>query len=125
MRAIAIRNGKGSADALYLEDDRPDPVPLGDQILVCIRAFGLNRLDTMQREDRDPYTSLDKGSVLGVEFSGIVEKKGPDCMIPSLRQDMNISRHNDIQAQNSSALRMGFLDWFLVEQYVLYFNICL
>ncbi|KAJ5625375.1 hypothetical protein N7510_001684 [Penicillium lagena] len=66
---IAIRNGKGSADALYLEDNMPDPVPSGDQILVCIRAFGLNRLDTMQREDRDPYTSLDKGSILGVEFS--------------------------------------------------------
>ncbi|PWY90228.1 quinone oxidoreductase putative [Aspergillus heteromorphus CBS 117.55] len=80
MKAVGVRNGKGNADALFIEDGIPDPVPVGNRVLVRIRAFGLNRMDIMQREDRYPYPLLpESGKIMGVEFSGIVEEKGPEC----------------------------------------------
>ncbi|PYH89950.1 quinone oxidoreductase putative [Aspergillus ellipticus CBS 707.79] len=79
MKAVGVKNGKGNADALFLEDVA-DPVPTGSRVLVRIHAFGLNRMDIMQREDRYPYPLLpESGKIMGVEFSGTVEGKGPDC----------------------------------------------
>lgn len=81
MKAIGIKGGKGSADDFFVEDDVPDPVANGNRILVRIHSFGLNRMDIMQREDRYPYPLLpESGKILGVEFSGIVEAKGAECM---------------------------------------------
>ncbi len=83
MRAVGIRGGKGSADDLFIEENVPEPVVSGDRILVRVYFFGLNRMDIMQREDRYPYPLLpESGKILGVEFSGIVEAKGPDCAAP-------------------------------------------
>lgn len=80
MRAVGIRGGKGDADALFIEDNVADPVAAGDRIVVRIKAFGLNRMDIMQREDRYPYKLLpESGTIMGVEFSGLVEELGPDC----------------------------------------------
>jgi NADPH:quinone reductase-like Zn-dependent oxidoreductase len=80
MRAINIRNGKGDASALYIADNVPDPVLKPGYILVRIKAFGLNRMDIMQREDRYPYPLLpESGSILGVEFAGVIEELGEDC----------------------------------------------
>ncbi|KAI1347406.1 hypothetical protein F5Y01DRAFT_307544 [Xylaria sp. FL0043] len=80
MRAIGIKGGKGDADRLFIEDDVPDPVASEDRVLVRIKAFGLNRMDIMQREDRYPYPLLpESGKILGVEFSGTVEATGPNC----------------------------------------------
>ena len=81
MRAISVRNGKGSADALFIEDGIPDPQLDKSNILVRIKAFGLNRMDLRQREDNYPYSLLPQsGKIMGVEFSGVVEAHGPDCM---------------------------------------------
>lgn len=78
MRAVGIKNGKGKADALFIEDGVLDPVLDKDKILVRIKAFGLNRMDTMQREGN--YPALPHwGDILGVEFGGEVEQLGPDC----------------------------------------------
>ncbi|OAA55070.1 quinone oxidoreductase [Niveomyces insectorum RCEF 264] len=80
MRAVGVRGGKGNADHLYIEDNVPDPVAAGDRVLVSIKAFGLNRMDIMQREDRYPYPLLpESGKIMGVEFSGLVAALGPDC----------------------------------------------
>lgn len=58
----------------------PDPKPAAGTILVKIHSFGLNRMDIMQREDRYPYPLLpESGTIMGVEFSGVVEGKGADC----------------------------------------------
>jgi NADPH:quinone reductase-like Zn-dependent oxidoreductase len=81
MKAVGIKGGRGSADDFFIEDDVPDPVANGNCILVRIHSFGLNRMDIMQREDRYPYPLLpESGKILGVEFSGIVEAKGAECM---------------------------------------------
>ncbi len=83
MRAIDIKGGKGNADAFFTNDNVPDPEAEGDRVVVRIKAFGLNRMDIMQREGKYPYALLpDSGNILGVEYSGIVEEKGSDCEWP-------------------------------------------
>jgi NADPH:quinone reductase-like Zn-dependent oxidoreductase len=86
MKAIGVKNGKGNADAFFIEDNVLDPVATSGRVLVAIKAFGLNRMDIMQREDKYPYPLLpESGRTLGVEFSGVVEAVGEDCnvlMIP-------------------------------------------
>lgn len=80
MRAVGIKGGRGSADNFFIEDNIPDPVADGDKVVVRIKAFGLNRMDIMQREDKYPYPLLpESGKILGVEFSGHVDATGPDC----------------------------------------------
>jgi len=80
MRAVGIKNGRGNADAFFIEENVADPVASSGRILVVIKAFGLNRMDIMQREDKYPYPLLpESGKILGVEFSGLVEKVGSDC----------------------------------------------
>ncbi|OJJ46216.1 hypothetical protein ASPZODRAFT_133221 [Penicilliopsis zonata CBS 506.65] len=79
MRAVGVRNGKGDADALFIEENVADPVPKDDQLLVRVKAFGLNRMDTMQREGKYPFLPPDAGPIIGVEFSGTVESKGSAC----------------------------------------------
>lgn len=79
MRAVRVKNGAGDADALYINDNEPDPVAGSGQLLVRIKAFGLNRMDIMQREDKYPYKLLpESGDIMGVEFSGLVVLVGPD-----------------------------------------------
>lgn len=80
MRVIDVKGGKGDADALYINDAYPDPVPEKDRVVVRVKAFGLNRMDIMQREAKYPLVLFEEsGKILGVEYSGIVEAKGPDC----------------------------------------------
>lgn len=84
MRAVLIKDGVGSADNLYI-GERPvpslntTPVPGqagGAEVLVQVKAFGLNRMDILQREGKYP---LPPGTtdILGVEFSGTVVEVGP------------------------------------------------
>lgn len=49
------------------------PVPTGNQALVKIKAFGLNRMDLLQREGRYPLPPQ-APSTMGVEFSGVIEE---------------------------------------------------
>ncbi|CZR66514.1 related to NADPH quinone oxidoreductase homolog PIG3 [Phialocephala subalpina] len=80
MRAVGVKDGRGNADALFIDDDVPDPVIKQNDILVRIKAFGLNRMDIMQREDKYPYPLLpESGKIMGVEFSGVVEERGKEC----------------------------------------------
>lgn len=82
MRAVRVKSGRGNADALFIDDDVPNPVIRPNDILVRIKAFGLNRMDIMQRKDKYPYPLLpESGKIMGVEFSGIVEDRGNDCRL--------------------------------------------
>jgi len=55
----------------------PKPVPCTGQALVKIKAFGLNRMDLLQREGLYPLPPQ-APETLGVEFSGTIEALGPD-----------------------------------------------
>ncbi|OJI98693.1 hypothetical protein ASPVEDRAFT_125367 [Aspergillus versicolor CBS 583.65] len=74
MRAIGIKNGSGDADALFI-DQIPTPTPGPSQALVKINAFGLNRMDLLQREGKYPVPPQ-APPTLGVEFSGTIAELG-------------------------------------------------
>ena len=70
MTAIAIRNGKGDADALHaVEQARPQPGP--GQVLIRVHAAGINRPDLLQRGGHYP-TPPGAPETLGLEVAGDV-----------------------------------------------------
>lgn len=78
MRAIQVKDGKGPSSSLFLDDHVPVPTLDGqqdDRVLVKVRAFGLNRMDILQREGAYPLPP-GASTILGVEFSGTVADAG-------------------------------------------------
>lgn len=75
MRSIAIKDDKGPVENLYITDDTERPKPKEGHLLVKIHAFGLNRMDILQREGKYPLPPQ-AGPIMGVEFSGTVEEIG-------------------------------------------------
>jgi hypothetical protein len=69
-----IKNGKGPIENLYI-GSIPKPKATGAQAIVKIKAFGLNRMDLLQREGHYPVPPQ-APKTLGVEFSGIIEDVG-------------------------------------------------
>jgi len=55
----------------------PKPVAKKGEAIVKIKAFGLNRMDLLQREGLYPLPPQ-AGPILGVEFSGHIESLGPE-----------------------------------------------
>ncbi|KAI0102792.1 zinc-binding dehydrogenase [Nemania sp. FL0031] len=76
MKAVDIKGGKGPASALYINAATPKPVPGAGEVLVRVKAFGLNRMDLLQREGHYPVPPQ-APATLGVEFSGEVVAFGP------------------------------------------------
>lgn len=77
MKAIDIKNTKGPAEALLVNPDTPIPSPPPGHALVKVHAFGLNRMDLIQREGHYPLPPQ-APSTLGVEFSGTIVSFGSD-----------------------------------------------
>ena len=71
---IDIKGGTGPASSLFI-NNISKPKPLGSQALVKVKAFGLNRMDLLQREGKYPLPPQ-AGPILGVEFSGTIESFG-------------------------------------------------
>ena len=69
MRAVVIRQ-PGEADVLTIEE-RPIPVPAPGQVLIRVRAFGLNRSELFTRRGQSPGVQFPR--VLGIEATGVVE----------------------------------------------------
>src|SRR3977135_3600821 len=80
MRAI-ITTRNGNVDVMKVEP-RPDPVPHKDQILIRVKAAGLNFADILARQGLYP-DAPPKPCVLGYEVSGVVEAAG-EGVDPSL-----------------------------------------
>ncbi|KAG8773270.1 hypothetical protein FRC12_002633 [Ceratobasidium sp. 428] len=74
MRVILVKNKGESADDLYI-GERPKPSPDAEEVLVKVVAFGLNRMDIMQRKGGYPVPP-GASDILGVEFSGTIEELG-------------------------------------------------
>ena len=66
--AIAIRNGKGTADALHAVQ-MPRPVPNPGEVLIRVRAAGINRPDLLQRAGSYPPPP-GAPETLGLEVAG-------------------------------------------------------
>jgi NADPH2:quinone reductase len=69
MKAAVIYR-PGGADNFMLEE-RPIPAPLTGQVLVKVKAFGLNRSELMTRKGLSPNVKFPR--VLGIECVGLVE----------------------------------------------------
>lgn len=76
MKAIVIMQ-PGAPDVLKLQD-YPTPEVKADEILIEVKATGLNRSDIFQREGNYPAPSGVSSEILGLEVSGIVAECGPD-----------------------------------------------
>src|SRR5256885_5465335 len=71
MRAVTIRDGD-----LVLEQ-HPDPEPGKGEVLVRVRAAGLNGADMLQRAGRYPAPPGVPQDIPGLELAGEVEAVGP------------------------------------------------
>jgi NADPH:quinone reductase-like Zn-dependent oxidoreductase len=71
MHAIVIKK-YGDPDVLSIEE-RPDPKPQGGQVLIEVKAFGVNHAETHMREGKWPEAT----EISGIECVGLV-KADPD-----------------------------------------------
>ena len=69
MKAAVIR-AAGGPEVLKIES-LPIPEPRNDQVLICIKAFGLNRSELFTRQGHSPNVKFPR--VLGIEAVGLVE----------------------------------------------------
>ena len=70
MHAVVIRDGQ-----LYWEE-REDPVPGDTELLIAVRAAGLNGADMMQRHGLYPAPPGAPADIPGMELAGEVVAKG-------------------------------------------------
>ena len=71
MKAVTIRDGELSVE------EHPDPQPGSGEVLVRVRAAGLNGADMMQRRGRYPAPPGAPQDIPGLEFAGEVAALGP------------------------------------------------
>ncbi len=72
MKAIVISE-HGSAEVLKLEE-RPTPTPKEGEVLIRVKACGVNRPDIFQREGKYPAPEGAPQDILGLEVAGVVDK---------------------------------------------------
>jgi putative PIG3 family NAD(P)H quinone oxidoreductase len=70
MRA-AVYTGAGGTEVIAFHD-RPDPAPGDDEIVIRVRAAGLNRADLLQRMGRYPAPAGWPADIPGLEYAGEV-----------------------------------------------------
>jgi putative PIG3 family NAD(P)H quinone oxidoreductase len=78
MRALVI------ADQQVRVEERPDPVPGPDEVLVRVHGAGLNRADLVQRAGHYPAPPGSPPDIPGVEFAGEVVAHGDGVTDPEL-----------------------------------------
>ena len=70
MRAVTIRDGQ------IVVEEHPDPAPQAGEILVRVRAAGINGADLLQLRGRYPAPAGAPADIPGLEFAGEVEACG-------------------------------------------------
>jgi putative PIG3 family NAD(P)H quinone oxidoreductase len=71
MRAVTIHDGD------LVVEEHPDPTPAAGEVLVQVRAAGLNGADMHQRLGRYPAPPGSPQNIPGLEFAGEVAENGP------------------------------------------------
>jgi len=74
MRAATIHDGQ------IVVEERPDPVPGAGEVLVRVRAAGLNGADMMQRRGLYPAPPGSPQDIPGMELAGEVAALGPGVL---------------------------------------------
>ncbi|MGN0022380.1 MAG: alcohol dehydrogenase catalytic domain-containing protein, partial [Sphingobacterium hotanense] len=75
MKAIVITEF-GGPEVLKIEE-RPDPIPQAHEVLIRVKAAGINRPDVFQRKGNYPAPEGVAADIPGLEVSGVVEALGP------------------------------------------------
>lgn len=75
MRAVVF-TGAGGNEVVSFEE-RADPVPTGDEILLSVRYAALNGADLSQRAGKYPAPQGSPADIPGIETSGVVIARGP------------------------------------------------
>nr|WP_314526678.1 NAD(P)H-quinone oxidoreductase [uncultured Brevundimonas sp.] len=78
MRVIEIEGGSGPAEALRIAE-RPDPVAGPGQVVIRVRAAGVNRPDLLQRTGAYPPPP-GASDILGLEVAGEIAQVGEGVM---------------------------------------------
>lgn len=73
MKAATVRDGQVAIE------EHPDPVPGAGEVLVRVRAAGLNGADMMQRRGLYPAPPGSPPDIPGLELAGEVAALGPDA----------------------------------------------
>jgi NADPH:quinone reductase len=73
VRAAIVRDGE------VLVEERPDPEPGAGEVLVRVRAAGLNGADMLQRRGRYPAPPGSPADIPGLELAGEVVARGRDA----------------------------------------------
>lgn len=76
MEAIVITK-YGAPEVLQLQE-YPTPEVKGDEVLIAVKAAGLNRSDVFQREGGYPAPPGAPSDILGLEVAGVIVQCGPD-----------------------------------------------
>lgn len=79
MRAVVISEFGGPEVMQVREVERPEPGP--KEILVRVRASGLNRADVIQRVGRYPAPPDSPQDIPGLEYAGTVEARGSEVTL--------------------------------------------
>lgn len=81
MRAVTVR------DRQIVVEEHPDPAPQGGEILVRVRAAGLNGADVLQRKGGYPAPPGSPADIPGLEFAGEVVEvgRGAERFVPGDR----------------------------------------
>ena len=74
MNAVVITKA-GTPDVLQLEE-RSCPIPAANEVLIRVRAAGINRLDIFQRKGNYPAPAGVVDDIPGLEVAGVIEKLG-------------------------------------------------
>jgi putative PIG3 family NAD(P)H quinone oxidoreductase len=101
MKAIAIRGGSGPASALY-PVELPVPVPRAGEILIRVRAAGINRPDLLQRTGNYPPPP-GAPDTLGLEVAGEVALAAPGSSPSATGRSPSAAKAMDGQERPSEA----------------------
>jgi putative PIG3 family NAD(P)H quinone oxidoreductase len=74
MRAVTIKNNE------LVVEERPDPVPGASEVLVRVRAAGLNGADMIQLRGGYPAPPGSPPDIPGLELAGVVADTGPGAL---------------------------------------------
>ena len=77
MKAVYI-NSFGGPENLAVRDVPDPPQPSGTQVLVRVRAAGLNRADLLQRQGLYPAPEGYSSNIPGLEFAGEIIDAGTE-----------------------------------------------
>ncbi len=77
MKAVHITKS-GGPEVLQIQET-PRPVPGKNQVLIKVKAAGVNRSDVITRQNTDTYGKGSKASMIpGLEVSGVIQETGAD-----------------------------------------------